>query len=116
MSNKQDGEFSAFVPLHKTCSTYRLAASTSSARIAIAPGNYKVFLKGADPSAVVFCALGTSGVTASEVTAGSSATSTLAFRGDEIERIVVNPADTHIAAILSTSATSADLVLVLLAP
>lgn len=114
MSNKQDGEFSAFVPLHKTCSTYRLAASTSSARIAIAPGNYKVFLKGADPSVVVFCALGDSGVTASEVTAGSSATSTLAFRGDEIERMV-NAADTHLAAILSTGATSADLVLVLLA-
>lgn len=111
MSNTEDGKFSSFVPLHRDCTTYRLSASTSSARIAIAPGSYKISLKGADPSVIVFCALGTSGVTASEVTAGSSASTTMSFRGDEIERFLVNAADTHIAAILSTGATNADLVL-----
>ena len=111
MSNKVDNEAASHTPLSNSCTTYRLAVSTTTARIAVALGTYLVALRVSDPFCTVYLKSGDSSVNATEPAAGSSQAGGN-FRGDRVEKFeVTDSTHTHVAAILSSGATSNDVIL-----
>ena len=78
--------------------SYTLAVGTTSARIEIDPGLYRVFLASLDASKLVYLNVGDDTVVAEAVTSGG--VTSVAFPGSALERIRVPPGTGHMAAML----------------
>ena len=125
MSQKTDvtlrdlSELSAAASMDSDTATIPVAATSASANLKLAPGLYKVALRGADATCHVFLEYGVDDTvtiaadpsdTANNGDASAIANGMLSFRGDEIERIRVDAAKPWVAYKLSTGATDAKLV------
>jgi hypothetical protein len=102
-------QLSAFAAMDSDTATMKAAITTASANLKLAPGQYKVSLRGADATCDVYLAYGTTNAvtvaepadTANNGDASAVANAMPSFRGDEIERITVTAAAPWVAFILS---------------
>jgi hypothetical protein len=111
--NAADSIYSAAVPLSSNCVSWALGVSTVDDTVTLTTaGTYKVWL--ASGNAAVTCALKMGGAAALPTDGGGAVTSTMMFRGDEIERVDVVSGALALHAILSSGAAADTLYLVLL--
>ena len=125
MSQKTDtslrdlSDLSASAAMDSDTATIPVAATSTSANLKLAPGLYKVALRGADATCHVFLEFGADNTvaiaadpsdTANNGDASAIANGIPSFRGDEIERIRVDAAKPWVAYKLSAGAAAAKLV------
>jgi hypothetical protein len=112
--SRPDSEFSAAVALSATNVTVKAACSTTAACVKLAPGHWKVSLRGADATCDVYLSFGAADTvtvaepsdTADNGDATGVAAGVTSFRGDEVERIVVTSGTQFVAFILSAGGTT----------
>lgn len=120
-TERHQAELSAVAALDDDTRTAKVSASTASANLKLAPGVYKVALRGADPTCHVYLNPGADNtVTAAEPADrvhqadasgfGAAGEDQISFRGDEVERITVTASRPWIAYVLSAGAATAKLV------
>jgi hypothetical protein len=118
MASKADGEYSAAAALSSTTVTVKVSCSTTTARIKLSSGHWKVGLRGADATCTVYLKLGADNTvtvaepadTADAGDASATTAGTMSFRGDEVERVHVPAATLWVAYILSAAASTNKLV------
>jgi len=107
------GKLAAVAPMDGATGTVPAAIGTVSKNLRLAPGIWKVSLRGADSTVDVYLNYGaddtviaTEPADVADKADGAGGTLEPSFRGDEIERITVTADKPYVAFILSTGGTA----------